>query len=70
MDLICGPTVARMALLSLRKILKPWAAALEDPMNRLPTEHIDNSNSDFSVDGRNVGTCTTGKIGLKRVMYI
>jgi hypothetical protein len=63
-------TEANIALFKRSKILVPWAIASADPMNKLPTEQMDSSKSEFFADGRNVGPCSRGNIGLKRVKYI
>lgn len=44
-------TEASIALFNLSKILVPWLIASAEPMKRLPTEQIDNSNSEFFVEG-------------------
>lgn len=56
-----------MALFRIWNILLPWAAAPAEPTNKAPTDDIDSSSSALSDDGRKVGACMMGKIGLNFV---
>lgn len=58
-----------MALFNEVNISLPCFTALLDPMNKAPTEHMDNSNSVLRDEGRNVAACTNGNTGLNLAKY-